>query len=120
MNSLLFRQRLWRAMRKGDWKYVSRTEDESAVNTTIATLGITTGFAATVLSAYHMDGFILKKEHTPFIEAWYVSTCIGCVAGLANCVAMCTPWTAMAFYGTGVPVWAVRKWKKDRQVESKK
>lgn len=98
-------------MRKGDWKYVSRTEDESVVNTTIATLGITTGLAATVLTAYHMDDLTLKKERTPFIEAWYVSTCVGCVVGVANYVALYSPWTVLAFYGTGVPVWAVRKWK---------
>ncbi len=112
INTSTLRQRLWQAIRKGDWKYASRTEDESVVNTTITVFGVATGIASTVLTAYYMDDLtVKKKERTPFIEAWYISACVGCLAGLANTVAMSSPWTAIAFYGTGVPVWAVRKWK---------
>ncbi len=111
MSTASFRQRLWRALQKNDWKYVSRTEDPEISDKIAMGMGIATGFGGLVLTAYHMDDWKVddKYRRTPFIQAWYLSGCVGSVVGLANAAMAYMPWTAIAFYGTGLPVWAVRK-----------
>jgi hypothetical protein len=113
MNTSIFRQRLWRALQKNEWKYVSRTEDPEISNKIAMGTGIATGFGSLVLTAYNMDDWKVNSSdrRTPFVEAWYLSGCVGSVVGLANAAMAFMPWTALAFYGTGLPVWAVRKWK---------
>lgn len=108
MSNLLFRQRLWRAVSKGDWKYLSRTEDEGIVHTAIAGIGVTTAFVSTVATAYHLN------EPKSFVEEWYVSSCVGLAAGFLNATALYSPWITMLIYGTAVPVWAVRKYKESK------
>ncbi len=109
MNTSTLRQRIWRAVQKNDWKYVSRTEDENAVNTTVAGFGVATGLVGTIMTAYYMD-------EASFVSTWYMSACVGYVSAMMNAAAMYTPWGALAFYGTGVPVWAVRKWKNTQKI----
>lgn len=111
MNNIV--QRLWRAVYKNNWKYASRTEDPELPNKVALAAGVSTGFGSMILTAYHMDDWKVddKDRRTPFIHAWYMSGSVGFVVGFVNSIVVYMPWTAIAFYGTGVPVWAVRKYK---------
>lgn len=101
-------QRLRRAVHKNNWKYASRTEDPELPNKVALATGISTGFGSMLLTAYHMDD---KDRRTPFIHAWYMSGSVGFVVGFVSSIVVYMPWTAIAFFGTGVPVWVVRKYK---------
>jgi hypothetical protein len=78
-------------------------------------VGIVTGFGSLLMTAYNMDDWKMNNKKTPFIEAWYLSGCVGSVVGVANAVMAFMPWTALAFYGSVLPVWAVRKLKELQQ-----